>query len=317
MITLMYSNYRPGADHVRRLENLVGAGQVAVADSEESALCNAASTRIVLGHRYLRQILPLAPRLSWVQTTAAGFDQLPWQELSSRGIALSRNPLNAPAIAHHVVALAWALLRRLPHALQAQTAGRWAPPFAMLPLPRKALVLGLGEIGRQTAKLLRGLGLHVRGCANTGTTIQRQACDEFLNADNWRPALEDTDVLVLALPLDTSTLGCVGKNELARLPRHAIVINVARAAIIDQAALLSALDSGLIGGAALDALDPIPPPGDPIWTLPNLMITPKVAAYHPGMREEFERFAESQVRRYLSGVPLEALVNLDSSSAPE
>jgi len=308
VILLMYSNYVPSPDHVRRLQAIAGPGSVAVACSESDALAHAASTEIVLGHRYLSQLLPHAPRLRWVQTTAAGFDQLPWKELRERGVLLSRNPLNARSIAQHAISLAWALLRRLPPAIRDQARGVWGPPCVMLPLPRTALVLGLGAVGTHVAKLLRGLGLRVRGGDHSRTDAQIQACDEFLDTDQWRGALPDTDILVLAVPLDESTHHCIGAPELARLPEHAIVVNVARAGVVDLAALIDALRRGSIAGAALDVLDPVPAADDPLWITPNLLITPKVAAHHPGMQADFETFAEAQARRFLSGAPLEAIV---------
>jgi phosphoglycerate dehydrogenase-like enzyme len=314
VITLMYSNYVPSAGHVRRLEEIAGDGRVAVALTEADALAHAGSTEIVLGHRYLRQLLPHAPGLRWVQTTAAGFDQLPVRELHQRAITLTRNPQNARSISHHALALAWALLRRLPLAMRAQSTGEWAASFPMLPLPRTALVLGLGAIGAQVAVLLRGTGLYVRGTDKAGTSTQRQACDEFVDAGHWRDALAHTDILVLALPLDESTRQTIGERELARLPRHAIVVNVARAGLVDQPALVAALRTGRIGGAALDVLEPVPAADDPLWTTPNLLITPKVAAYHPGMQADFEAFAEVQTRRFLSGAPLEAIVTPSAES---
>lgn len=313
MITVMYSNYPPSAEHLRRLERLAGGAHVAVAHDAESAIAHAGTTQVVLGHRYLRQLLPHAPNLRWVQTTAGGFDQLPWKELAERGIVLTRNPLNARSIAHHAIALAWALLRRLPRAVEAQAAGHWAAPFPMLPLPRSALVVGLGAIGAETARLLRGLGLHVRGTARSGSALQRQSCDEFLAATHWRDALGDTDILVLALPLDASTRGCVGVRELAALPAHALVINVGRAGLVDQAALVDALRTERLGGVGLDVLDPVPAADDPLWRTPNLLITPKVSAYYPEMRSTFEPFAEAQLQRYLAGAPLEDVVDLTAS----
>jgi phosphoglycerate dehydrogenase-like enzyme len=310
VITLMYSNFSPSADHVRRLQELAGSGRVAVAASEDDALACGPSTQVVLGHRWLRQLLPHAPGLRWVQTSAAGYDQLPLAELARRGITLTRNPMNSASIAHHAVALAWALLRRLPDAVRAQSAGRWAAPFAMLPLPRTALVLGLGAIGMQVSGLLRGLGLHVRGTSNSGSSAQREACDEFVDAGHWREALRDTDILVLALPLDETTRGCIGARELSALPAHAVLVNIARDGLIDRTALLDALRSGRISGAGLDVLDPIPAADDPLWMTPDLLITPKVSAYHPDMQKKFEAFAELQARRFLSGAPLEALVDL-------
>jgi phosphoglycerate dehydrogenase-like enzyme len=156
--------------------------------------------------------------------------------------------------------------------------------------------------------LLRGLGLHVRGGDRSPTDVKIQACDEFIGANHWRDALADTDILVLAVPLDDSTRHCIGARELGRLPEHAIVINVARAGVVDLTALVDALRSGAIAGAALDVLDPVPVPDDPFWATPNLLITPKVAAYNPDMQADFEAFAEAQTKRFLSGAPLEAIV---------
>jgi phosphoglycerate dehydrogenase-like enzyme len=178
----------------------------------------------------------------------------------------------------------------------------------MLPLPRTALVLGLGAIGMHAAKLLRGLGLRVRGCDLLLTSARQQVCDEFVGPDHWRDALADTDILVLALPLTETTRHCIGERELDLLPEHAILVNVARAALVDLPELIDALRDSRIGAAALDVLDPVPGPDDPLWRIPNLLITPKVAAFHPGMQEEFEAFAEAQVRRFLSGATLEAIV---------
>jgi phosphoglycerate dehydrogenase-like enzyme len=153
--------------------------------------------------------------------------------------------------------------------------------------------------------------VHVRGCARSGSDAQRAACDEFLAADHWRDALADTDLLLLAVPLDASTRGCIARAELAALPAHAVVVNIGREPLVDRVALLAALRAGRIGGAAFDGLEPIPPSDDALWTTPNLIVTPKVSALHPRLQPEFEAFAERQLRRYLLGEALEDLALLD------
>ena len=308
MITVMYSNYRPSPAHLARLEAMAGAGLVNVADSESTALALAGETEIALGHRYLRQILPEARRLRWVQTTAAGVDQLPCDVLRERGIILSRNTQNSRAVAHHVLALVWALLRRLPETMDAQRRHVWAAPPAMLPLPRTALVLGLGAVGLCTVRLLRGLGLYVRGTSLSGTEAQRLGCDQFVSADDWRGYLPETDVLVLAMSFTESNRGSVGARELAALPNHALLVNIARAGLLDLDALIAALHAGRLGGAALDVMDPLPEAADPVWDTPGLIVTPKVAAYHPEMQADFEAFAEAQVERCLAGESLRCVV---------
>lgn len=312
MIAVMYSNYSPSPAHLARLGSMAGTGRVKVADSAQKALEIAAETEVVLGHRYLRQILPAAQRLRWVQTTAAGVDQLPWESLRKRGIVLTRNIQNSRAVAHHVLAMAWALLRRVPECATAQHRHIWtATPDLLplpLPLPRTALVLGLGAIGLCAAQLLRGLGLYVRGTSLSGTKTQRQGCDQFVSADAWREYLPDTDVLVLAMPDTEATRKSIGAKELAAMPGHAVLVNVARAGLVDLDALIAALHAGQLGGAALDVMDPLPDASAHVWDTPNLLLTPKLAAYHPDMQTDFETFAEAQVARYLAGEMLHNLV---------
>lgn len=307
-ILLMTGNWSPSLAHRARLEQLAGVGRVVVAGDEAEALRAAETVEVIIGHRYLRQVLAHAPRLAWVQTSAAGVDQLPVAELARRGVVLTRNPLNSEAIAVHVLALLLALVRRLPETLDAQRQGRWAPPPVMRALPRQVLLMGVGAIGQALAPRLRGLGIRVLGCARRGTPAQRALCDEFVPAAEWRDALPACDGLILALPLDSQTAGMVDAAVLDRLAPGALLINVARAGLIDPPALLAALERGQLGGAALDVLDPVPPPDASLWRTPGLIITPKVAAYHPSMQRDFEAFTERQLSAYLRGLPLEASV---------
>ncbi|KAB2970741.1 NAD(P)-dependent oxidoreductase [Zoogloea sp.] len=308
MILLMTGNWSPSPEHLRRLEALAGPGRVVVAGDEAGAVRAAGGAEVVVGHRYLRQVLAHAPRLAWVQTSAAGVDQLPVAELARRGVVLTRNPLNAEAIALHALSLLLALVRRLPESLEAQRQGRWGAPPAMRALPRQVLLMGLGAIGQALAPRLRGLGIRVVGCARQGTPAQRALCDGFVAAPDWRDALPASEGLILAMPLDGQSAGMVDADALARLAPGALLINVARAGLVHPPALLEALESGRLGGAALDVLDPVPPPEAPLWRTPGLLITPKVAAYHPDMQRDFEAFTERQLSRYLQGMPLEAVV---------
>jgi phosphoglycerate dehydrogenase-like enzyme len=180
----------------------------------------------------------------------------------------------------------------------------------MRDLPRQVLVLGLGAIGKALAARLRALGIRVLGCARTDSADRRSACDELVPAAQWRDVLGRVDAVVLALPLSDDTRGMFGAAELNRLPDGALIVNVARAGLLDLDALRAALRSGKIAAAAVDLLDPIPAPGDSLWQEPGLIVTPKVAAYHPAMQRDFERFVEMQLSRYLQGEPLHAVVPL-------
>lgn len=300
MILLFYSTFTPTAQHLANLLSLAGDETVHVAHDEADAIAHAPHARIVLGHRYLRQILPhVTARLEWIQSTAAGIDLLQAPALLKKNIIVCRCPVNSEAIAHHALALAWALQRRLPEYFKAQTDAHWLAPTRMAALPHTALILGLGSIGQQLARLLRGLGIHVRGTARTATQEKIACCNEYLSQTSWRNALPDTDLLFICLPLTDATRQQLDRETLAQLPAHAILVNLGRQAVLDLPALLDALRSENLWGAALDGLDPIPTADDPIWHTPGLLITPKVSAHHPGMQANVEDFIERQLSCYL------------------
>ena len=299
MILVMYSNFSPSASHIAALNELGGGREVRVIGNEADAMALAAHAEILLGHRYLRQVLPFAVNLRWVQSTAGGIDLLRAPELLNRHITLCRCMVNADCVAHHALAMGWALIRGLPLAFQAQSRGDYTAPRSDLPLPATAVVIGLGDIGRQLAGMLRGLGLYVKGVARSASFDQLNACDHFFPADRFRDALPSSDLCFLTLPLDDVTRGLIGAAELALLPPHAVLVSVTRSAVVDLNALTHALRSGRLAGAGLDGLDPVPPQNSDFWTTPGLLVTPKLAAYHSGMQNRIERFVEAQLERYV------------------
>jgi phosphoglycerate dehydrogenase-like enzyme len=201
-----------------------------------------------------------------------------------------------------------ALVRGLPGAAAAD-GRRGAGP--LLPFPRRVMVLGLGEIGRELATLLRRNGISVVGVARERTPQRDAACDTFAGADEWRRKLAECDACVLCLPGTRSTRQLFDSSAMDALPRGALVINVGRGSTLDTEALLERLGSGQLGGAALDVVEPDPSPDDSRWRNPRLLVTPKVASLFPGRQTALERFVEEQVSRYLGGEALKYPVNLD------
>lgn len=301
MLLLMYSNFAPSCGHVERLKTLLGSRSVAICGSEAQAQDFAHDAEIIFGHRYLRQTLPQAPRVRWVQSTAAGIDQIVTPDLLARDVLVTRCPIHADAVAAHALALALALVRRLPDAVCAQSERRWAHPFAMLPLPRRALVLGMGVLGQAIARHLRALAIDVVGAARH-TDAQAAALCAHLYADSgWRNELSKIDACFLALPLNRSTVGVFDRDAIRCLPERAIVVNIGRGKTLDTRALIERLATGGLGGAAIDVLDPVPAATDSVWEVPRLLITPKVASYHPDFQARTERYCEEQLARYLRG----------------
>jgi phosphoglycerate dehydrogenase-like enzyme len=287
-VLLMYSTHVPSDGHRDRLKAL--GCSVQVARSEEEALELAPHAEVVLGHRYLRQILPVATHLRWVLSTAGGVDHLPLAALKERGILLTRSVCMSPTIARHMHTMAWALQRGLDVFGRCQQAAIWSNDLAWLPAPRRAMVIGAGSIGKEIVRLLENDGLEV-------VSVRRSGPD-------WRALLPETDWVFLALPATPATTGIFDRAALARLPRTAGVFLAGRAETVDFPALCAALTAGSLGCAAVDLL-PLDwrDPAHPVWQTPRLLITPHIAAHAAERGARHEEDAENQIARYLRGEP--------------
>jgi phosphoglycerate dehydrogenase-like enzyme len=177
---------------------------------------------------------------------------------------------------------------------------------------RRALVLGWGGIGRGVARRLGGFGIEVEGVRRSLVTPSAVE-DGFVvySPGSWRKRLSRTDILVLALPLTDETRDLVGAEELAALPPGALVVNVGRPQTIDEAALLSALRDGRLGGAGLDVVrDEPPPPDHPVWSDPRLLLTPHVARSLEEPPFRWEPLFVENLRRFAAEEPLVNVVDV-------
>jgi phosphoglycerate dehydrogenase-like enzyme len=312
----MYSTHAPSEGHLARLAAVDRAIAPVVVRSEAEAVAQCRDAEVILGHRYLRQALPHAEELQWVQSTAGGVDRLPVATLATRGVLLTRMSIAAGTIARHALTLAWALSRQLPEWLARQARGQWDPDAVWPPTPRRALVLGAGAIGAALARLLRREGIHVTGVRRRAVEATPDF-DALIAGGDWRALLPTVDWCFLALPCSGETLGLFDEAALRSLPRHAIVVNVGRGETLDTAALQKVLRDGWLAGAALDVVAPAPAgPADPLWQTPRLVITPYVASHSRERPESIERFCEEQVGRFVRGEPLRDLVDLEPRGTP-
>src|SRR5438552_13770628 len=218
-----------------------------------------------------------APALRWIHSSAVGVAPLLIPEvLRSDVIVTNWRGVHSETIAEHAIALALAMRRSLHTARTRQAEHRWAQAEIsendVDTLRRTTmLVVGLGTIGSRIASFAAGLGMHVIGVRRHVSLPRPTGVAEVLAPDQLRDGLAAADVVVLAVPRTEETRALIGRAELAVMKRTAILVNVARGRLIDDAALIDALKNQRLGGAALDAFQQEPlPPDHPFWEMPNV-----------------------------------------------
>ena len=214
-----------------------------------------------------------SPNLRWFHTMSAGVDSPVFAMMLDKGIRLTTSSgSSAQPIARTVMMYLLALARDLPRMMRAQTAHTWAWERWTELERRRLVVVGYGPIGREVVRLGTEFGMEpviVRRAARGDEPCRTEPLTELATV------VADADAVVIALPLTDDTRGIVSADLLAAMPSHAFFVNVGRGELVDQAALTDALASGRLGGAGLDVTTPEPlPADDPLWALPNVIITP-------------------------------------------
>ncbi len=260
---------------------------------------------ILRGSRpFTTRVLAAAKGLQLIAKNGAGIDSVDLAEAARRGIGVCVAPgANADAVAEHAIALMLALVRDLPALDRKLRAGGWEGTGWQGRDFRGSVVgiVGFGAIGRATAQLAQALGAQVRVWRRAGQA-EGFAVERDLNA-----LLEQVDILSLHCPLNDDTRGLIGAAELARMKPGAIVINTARGAVIDEAALIDALERGHLGAAGLDTFEAEPLAADsPLRRLPNVLITPHVAGVTRQAALRVATTTAQNVIDVLAGKPLPA-----------
>jgi phosphoglycerate dehydrogenase-like enzyme len=255
-----------------------------------------------------------APRLRWVQLPTMGYDPVELHGVPPGVVVTSAGDAYAPTVSEHAVAMLLALVRRIPEAVRNSAAGTWDQTNAIRIATLNGAtvaVIGFGNIGRAVAERLRGFGARVIAVTRSGRPDPR--ADETATSAEIHEVLGRSDAVVLAVPLNAQTRHLLDARALAAMQPHALVINIARGGVIDHDALREALAAGRIGGAGLDVTDPEPlPPDDPLWTMPNVLITPHVAGYGGDVApRRILALVERNLQHFLAGEPLESVVPVE------
>jgi phosphoglycerate dehydrogenase-like enzyme len=241
-----------------------------------------------------------------VQATSAGAgEQLGAAELSreelERVIVTSAAGVHAGPLAEFALFGLLAFARGLPRLLADQGARRWDHyPVGELS-GRTLLIVGLGQIGAEVARLAAGFGMRVIGL-NRGGGGGWPHVDEVAGIDALGAWLPSADAIVVSAPLTDETRGLIGAAALARMRPGAILINVGRGGVVDEAALIDALRDGRLAGAALDVFAEEPLPAEnPLWELPNVLVSPHTAALSVDENARIVSLFVENIGRYLRG----------------
>jgi phosphoglycerate dehydrogenase-like enzyme len=253
-----------------------------------------------------------APHLRWVHSSAAAVEGLlPLAVLAERGVAVSNSRgIQAVTIAEHVMGTLLVLSRKLDRTMAAQRERRWIQNDLCDDWPsslsgRNMTIVGLGTIGTELAKRAHAFGMTVTGVRRRPDQPRPRAVRRVVGPERLHETLRGCDILVLAAPAVAATKRMIGAAEIAMLNPGAIIVNVARAKIVDQDALRAALESGQLGGAVLDVFEHEPlEPGSAEWSLPNTLITPHSSGIRDThWRDVIELFA-ANLKRFQRGQPL-------------
>ena len=243
-----------------------------------------------------------ATKMKWLNSIYAGVDGMPLDLLQQRGTVVTNGAgINAITIAEYVVMGMLTVAKGYRDVVRAQERREWLieSPGKVELYGSKALLLGYGAIGKLIEERLRGFAVDV-------TIVRRSPGANSLSPDQWRARLGEFDWVILAVPATPETDGMIGASELAAMKQDAVLVNIARGAVVDQDALVAALGEKRIGGAFLDVTTPEPLPADhPLWSLDNAHVT-----MHLSGRAQTQMFARSaerfltNCRAYLAGEPV-------------
>jgi phosphoglycerate dehydrogenase-like enzyme len=266
--------------------------------------------------------LALAKKLRWIHSPAAAVHQLMIPEIINSNIVVTNSSrVHGSVVAEHAIALIMALARRIPSIVRYQEKHIWsqAPLWHECPRPREIAratlgIVGLGMIGSNVARLASALGMRIvamREHPERGLpSFLQSPQNTVLGPNDLDRLLEQSDFVLLSAPLRPNTRALIDAERLAKMKPDAYLINVARGALIDQDALIDALQQRKIGGAALDVFETEPLPDEsPLWDLPNVLITPHSGAMTEKLWERHYASLSENLRRFIAGQPLIGVVD--------
>ena len=260
-----------------------------------------------------------ARKLKWLHSTAAGVGQLMYPELRKSGIEVTNaSGVHTIPMAEHILGMLVAMVRRFPDCFRYQQQAHWAQQELWdLPVrPRELhgqtlLLIGFGAVGRAVAMAVRALGMRVWAVTRSGEG-DRELAEKVAPVERLHEVLPEADFVILAAPETPETRRMIGAPEFACMKASAYFMNVSRGALLDEPALIAALERRAIAGAALDVASQEPlPPDSPLWKLENAFITPHMSAVSEHLWTRQTDLLITNLERWFSGDELLNRVDLE------
>ena len=296
-------------EHRQKLAAAFPQHQFLHARDDREGLAMIPGADIAFSRHVDRDQLAAAGRLQWIHSPAAGVDGMLYPEMVRSPVVITNSRgMAADTIAEHAIAVTLAMFRRLHVAVQRQVERRWAQDEIASGAPNRSvsgshvLIVGFGAIGRAVGARFEALGADVVGIRRRpdGSAPGRVAGPERLH-----DLLRAADVVVICAPQTSDTRHLIGAPELSVMRSDALLVNVSRGQLVDEAALVEALRTNRIGGAALDVFEDEPLARDsPLWSLPNTLITPHTSGFRPDHWDAATDLFSENLRRFEAGQPL-------------
>jgi D-2-hydroxyacid dehydrogenase (NADP+) len=275
-------------------------------------------TDIFIGYSLRAEQLKDAKKLKWIHSTAAGVAQLMYSELRDSGILVTnpRGVFSVP-MAEHALGMMVAMARNFLDSARFQEKSMWGQqqlwdmPQQLTELNGKILlIVGFGSIGEELAKRAKAFEMRVWGVTRSGKGDASLA-EKIVPASELKDVLPEADYVVIAAPETAETKRLIGTAEISKMKRGARLLNVGRGSLLDEAALIVALESGHLGGAALDVTSVEPLLADsPLWRAPNLFITPHTSAVSDRLWQRETELLVDLLERWFSGREMKNVVDL-------
>jgi len=263
-----------------------------------------AEAEVIYGLRLPKSVIDRAPKLKWIQVMSAGVDRFLDDEFRKSSVIITNvSGIHATPIGEIVLGLMLMFTKQAPLCFQLKQEKRWRRFMPKVLRSKTVGIVGLGNIGREVARLAKAFGMRVVATRRSVKRVARaKYVDILLPREQLLRLLSESDFVVLSLPFTSETNKLIGEKELRTMKPTAYLINIARGNIVDEEVLIRALDEHWIAGAGLDvfATEPLPPDSR-LWEFPNVIFSPHIAG---GMEDynirTIELFCEN-LRRYLSG----------------